>query len=222
MKPVNFLPEQFVRQRAARRRRSQHIVLVAAVAVGLVGWWLTGAAQVEILREQAQTLQDQVEDAHGQLSEVNILRQKRADLIQQVRIQRELAQPIQHAQVLSMLGRAMPPAVGATEMLVLAQRNPLKQAPPPGTKARRAREVKPLEPEKLKIELTGLSPSDEQVANFMANLAQEPVFSNVKLLYSRPVTVGRLIGREFRLEMEVMLDRDYRPATPTEVAHVDR
>jgi hypothetical protein len=61
------------------------------------------------------------------------------------------------------------------------------------------------------------------VADFVGRLSDYPLFSNVKMLYSRAVVAGELQAREFRIELEVPLDRDYRMAAAPrlEVAHAD-
>ncbi len=56
----------------------------------------------------------------------------------------------------------------------------------------------------------GLAPTDMEIADFVGRLSSYPLFTNVKMDYSRAVQVKELKAREFHVQFEVPLDRDYK------------
>lgn len=109
---------------------------------------------------------------------------------------------------------------------MVARREALPTASSKTAKPAHAAAIKPTpSDEALLIEFSGLAPNDVEVANLVGALSDNPAFSGVKMLYSRSVTTRGVIGREFRMEMQVPLDRDYRldgdgrKAKTQEVAH---
>jgi hypothetical protein len=68
--------------------------------------------------------------------------------------------------------------------------------------------------------MTGLAPSDVEVADFVGRLSDSPLFTSVKMGYSRAAQAGKLRARQFSIDLEVPLDREYRPAGK-EVADAD-
>jgi hypothetical protein len=61
------------------------------------------------------------------------------------------------------------------------------------------------------IQVEGRAPSNVEIADFVAALAESGLFGNVKMVQSRQIEQGRLLVREFRLTMRVPLDVDYQP-----------
>ncbi len=226
MREINFLPETFVRHRAARKRRYGHVVILAMTVGVLVSWWFAERKSLNFVRAEEMQLQQAVGQAQTELTLVHKLNTEKKLLMHQDRIRRELAQPISHTSVVELLGQAMPNSIAVTEMTVVARRAPLKTAAE--AKATRSnagsRTVRdqPVE-EALLIEFSGLAPNDVEIANLVGALSDHAVFANVKMLYSRSVTTRGVIGREFRMEMQVPLDCDYRPRKEVkqEVAHAD-
>lgn len=219
MNEVNFLPETVTRQRAARKRRFGH-VLIAAAMLGLLGaWWSAARARLESDRRAAAVFEQRVREEENKLDRVNLLREEHKQLVHQDRIQRELAQSISHSSLLDFIASSLPPSVAITDMTIVARRPPMRTA---RTDARSTGNSRG-EGESLLIEFTGLAANDVEIANLVGALSNHAVFTQVKMLYSRSVTTRGVIGREFRIEMQVPLDRDYRPVATrsTEVAHAD-
>jgi hypothetical protein len=229
MNEINFLPETFVRHRAAKKRRYGHVVILAMTIGVLASWWLAESRKLTQLRAEEMRLQQQVGQVQNKQASYRQYQAERTLLLDQDRIRRELAQPISHTAVVEMIGHMMPPSIAMTEMTVVSRRAPLRT----GADAKAARTTSGARnaprsasaDETLLIEFSGLAPNDGEIANLVGALSDHNVFSNVKMLYSRSVTTRGVIGREFRMEMQVPLDREYRPRQlagqpqPQEVAH---
>lgn len=223
MNDINFLPETVVRHRAAKKRRYSHAVIAAAVAGVLASWWYVEKQTLGSLRELEEHLEQQVGRAQSDLGEAEKLKAERKLLAHQDRIRRELAQPIGHTVVVEMIGAAMPESILMTDLTMVARRAPMLTAAeakaaknPTGRGGRVPGKPQAVE-EALLVEFSGLAPNDVEIANLVGALSEHTVFTNVKMLYSRSVTTRGVIGREFRMEMLVPLDRDYRPRKSNDV-----
>lgn len=227
MNEINFLPETFVRNRAAKKRRFGHVGIAVMVVAVLASWWFVEQRTLESIRSMELSLQRQVSQAQSELTEVQKLQAVKKVLVHQDRIRRELAQPISHTTLMEMIGQAMSSSITMTDLTMVARRAPLRAPGDAKVVKTNASTRSPAIEEMLLIEFSGLAPNDVEIANLVGALSKHVVFSNVKMLYSRSVTTRGVIGREFRMEMQVPLDRDYRPhkdttlVKPQEVAHAN-
>mgnify|MGYP005844823809 CR=1 FL=1 len=226
MNQVNFLPETFVRTRAAKKRRFGHVGIAAMVAAVLGSWWYVENSTLSAIRDLEHQLEAQVGQARTELTQVQQLTAQRKVLMHQDQIRRQLAQPVSHTHVIEMIGQVMPRSITMIDLTMVARRDALPAAATKTAKPGNAVAVKTTpSDEALLIEFSGLAPNDVEVANLVGALSDNPAFTGVKMLYSRSVTTRGVIGREFRMELQVPLDRDYRPhgdgpkAKTQEVAH---
>ncbi len=229
---VDFLPQTFVAEQLRRQRAWRQGALIAMVAAGMVGWFFLARVHLRERAVYARAVQEELNANRNRVTEMSKLQGQRVLLLHQVKVQRELAQPVNHTTVLATLGSLMPESLAMTGMTVKTLRPTPAAAttgpqPSPGTK-------KPAvsEPDLIRLEVRGLSPSDVEVANFVGRLTEVELFSNVKMHYSRAATVRGYSVREFAVELEVALDRDYQEPMPapatrhpspltSEVAHAD-
>jgi hypothetical protein len=70
----------------------------------------------------------------------------------------------------------------------------------------------------VSLQLIGLAPTDADVADFMAALAECPMFVNLNLAYSEEVTVEDQPMRKFRVEMMLNQGLDMEAYEPQRVA----
>jgi hypothetical protein len=229
---INFLPKSYLQaqERYARMWREGMVVILAGAL--LVGWYLYELAQTQVLNQQVIQAKADVQKVQDQITLFRKLQLERKGLIRQLRVHRELTQPLAHTAVLGAIGQIMPTSIGLTDMSITTlPPQPPKPAPPEkrksGSGGSPAKADKKAEEEALtmpkvpplRIELIGLAPNDVEIADFMARLSDHVLFTDVKLLYSKPVETQDLIAREFRIDMQVPLDREYRePEAQTESA----
>ncbi|MEE9212495.1 MAG: PilN domain-containing protein [Phycisphaeraceae bacterium] len=218
MNQVNFLPETFVTDQARMSRIYRQIALIIGVAVCMVGYMTTSRSHLASVETYADNLETEVAAAKQQMNELTKLQQRYQGLTHQLRIQRELALPLRHSQIVATLGQQMPESIALTDLRIDSHL--------PATRGKYARalaaspnsvvpaEYKPV----LELEMTGLAASDLDIANFVGALSDHPLFSDVKMHFSRTIRAGDLIGRQFRLSMQVRLDCDYKPTSQRPVS----
>jgi Tfp pilus assembly protein PilN len=61
----------------------------------------------------------------------------------------------------------------------------------------------------LAIEISGVAPSDAEVASMVSGLEDHPLFAAVKLEFARSRDMDEALFREFRLRCEIDLSRQY-------------
>jgi len=213
---INFLPESFLRHRRRQQRRPIEFAVIIATAALLVVCWLYFSGPDAALALQAEQLDKKIE-RHNQLeAEKQRLEQQRAQLTRKLLIARETYQPIQTTQVLARLSELTPEPVRFVRFELFAQR-PEPEAAPNG-EAENKRQVRsrgqtqqdtPREPNRMRISLSGLAPTDDEIVALIEQLERDPVFSKVTLRNSRMTKTKTHFAREFSLELEIDLDRRF-------------
>lgn len=222
MNQINFLPESFRRvQRRHQRRPFEFAVILATLAV-LVVLRLTMAGPDQTLAQKAQELDQQLDRVAQTHAEEDRLKAERSRLTEDLLIARETYQPISTTQVLSRLSTLTPQPVRLVSLKLSAERpapQPLEQA---GHASKKKKVVKSAgakqattqrEPNRMRIELVGLAPTDDEIVQLIRRLEQDPVFSEVSLRNSKMTTNKTHFVREFRLDLEIDLDRRFVPVS---------
>ena len=229
MNQINFLPQSFIRQRLRKRRVYREAVLVAVVALAMIGWFASRRHQLSGLETYANAVHAESLAARKQVMEMAKLRDHHKRLTHQVRIQRELAASLDYTQVLATVAELMPQSM---TLSALSMNSP---QPSPrvltGDSKSAGKSSSSNASNYLIVQLVGFAPSDVDIANFVGLLADHPLFVNVKMMFSRSAQINTLLAREFRIEMQLPPNRDSRPATtqqasaqdshPGEITHAD-
>jgi Tfp pilus assembly protein PilN len=217
MNQINFLPPGYVDNRARHQQWWRQMLLILALLAG-VGVWYTVSKQRQTKLEQlAAMLETQTLAASEQSKQYQALREQESRLNQRLRVQQQLALPVTHTQVLATLSRLMPPPLTLQHLAITCPRATPQS---PGAAARSNGGGMAAGLGAMRVTLTGLSPDDGEVANFVGHLTEHVLFSDVKLNFTRPVEINGLTVREFEVEMQLLLEREFLPPKQ-EVAHAN-
>jgi hypothetical protein len=227
MNEINFLPSSFAAGQKRQVRIYREVTWVAATLVVILGWFASSRGGLNDLRDYAEAARAEAAAAKERKVERDKLEAEQVTLTKQVRIQRELVPPLKATQVVAVVQHLLPPRASLRSLTLIGKRPTPAVAPAKrdqGDRPRKGAAAAVEEP--LQIELIGIAPADGDIAEFVGNLSNHALFKDVKLVFSRSTTLGDLIAREFRVELTVPMDRDYRPATEpgvqaAEVAHAD-
>jgi Tfp pilus assembly protein PilN len=222
---INFLPDRFLREQKRKSRVWREAGLVAAVAFVLVAWYGVMHGQVAGAERLLQARQDELAAANQQTTEMVRLQQEYTRLSHQSQIQERLCLPVAYTQVIAALSKLMPASLTMTR-LAMTSESPGPTVAPRKSGTASAKSTAPPAPQparSMMLEVTGFSPTDMDVANFVGRLSDYPLFANVKMRYSRTHRVDEAPARQFRIELEVPLDRRYTagPKPPEELAHAN-
>jgi len=227
--PINFLPESYRRRQRERVRNARQCVLVVVLGGVLTLWWVFQAGQTGAERREAHRLESQVRAARQQMSEVVKLRREYKTLRHRVRVQRLLAQPLRHTEILATLGRLMPESVALLELEVETVRPDADVLDPPEQDAtdsgdEQSKTAQRDEPHEVRLQLAAMAPDDMTVANMLTALKRHKLFSEVAMHYSRESERQGVIGRQCRIAVVVDLDRRFERSDDSaarEAGHAD-
>ena len=199
METIDFLPERIKAQRQRRRRWVRLAYLLVSCAVILAAYGI--AQQVRFLRakERLNSLSDRAANVQQQVAMLGTLQQQYADLMIKKRIDEQLGSRADALDVLAELGRLMPEsvAVGSLELKTVELRTTVRPALARGASA--AGRPEDFVEKRVRLEMTGLAPSDVEVANFIAQLSASPLFEDVNMGYSKNTEIQDRSAREFRI-----------------------
>jgi len=215
MNSINFLPPSYFNGQRRRARLFCEAAFVAVVAVVLVVAHVIGDSGMLEQRDYAAQIKAEGTALQRQFKELAVLQEEHRKLSGQLQVHQQVTLPVSFTHVLAAVSNLAPSSIALVDVR-LETKPPVPAAAKvlddsKGKKASKARTVpvatKGADP--LRIELTALSPDDGRIADFVGALAESPLFTNVKLLFSRSSELDGVVSRRFRVTMEVRLDRQY-------------
>jgi len=215
---INFLPESFLKRHQRKRRIMREIGLVVVVVICLFVWISATSSRAIGLKNYVEAKTQELEAAEAQLVELSRLKKQMAGLNQQIDLHRRLSLPVTHTSLLAAIGESMPDDIALTRVEMTTPTPKPTNKPKKTSKSKKSVKSKreqtkaePKEPRLMKFEMTGLSPSDLMVANFVGRLSEHVLFHNVKMKYTRSTRVGEVTARKFGIELTVDLNQQYMP-----------
>ncbi|MFP4144369.1 MAG: PilN domain-containing protein [Phycisphaeraceae bacterium] len=236
-KDMNFLPEDYLEKRAARRTNVFCLGLFALMLMGVGGGYYVYAQQDESVRETQQAVNVRFEEAAQRIEQLQELQSRKATMMRKARITSVLVERVPRSLILSQLINHMPQTLSLTSTEMKTEVVQQARRPRTSLQAEQQRLAKqeaqkegqppPVElPEtRVTMVLEGLAPTDLEVSQFIGALSGHEMFHDVNLIYSREPgrspygekSNDRQV-REFRLELAVTQELDLQHLEPTRVA----
>ena len=209
----NFLPESFLHAQTRRRIIVRSGLVLVLIVLSTSAYYITCMRQLAVLERRLGELKMHDEGAGQRNSELTKLQTQQKELLALVKVCQTLTPPLDTTLILAAMDKLMPSSMGLTNFSMTS--SPIQPTPVPAkgdrSKSRRrasaAAEQPGLPP--VKLELTGVAPSDVVVARFVNDLSEHILFDRVKLIFSRSMDDSDLGAREFSIEVEIPLDRRY-------------
>lgn len=207
--PINFLPGWYANRAASRRRRQRQLALGGVMILALAWAWLGMRSTAADVAQHRAALEQRELAAQAQAVQLAELQGQRQQLAEQAARYDRFARPVDLHRINDALSSLTPRSIflrGLSSELV--SRKPKSADRAVTVAGGGAPEV---EPERfLLIELEGTAPSNLQIANYVARLSSTPLFRNVQMIHAKQGEIGRAVTRQFKITMEVPLDRRYR------------
>jgi len=209
MEYMDFLPERIRIQRARRRSLVRQAYLLGAclLALGILAYVRQGmisSAKGELARTS-----DRVANVNRQLVMRGELERQQADLMIKKRIDDHLGSRVYALDVLAELERTLPQSIFLTNLAMEAVeiRIPIKPAEQDSNQAVAAGN-QPQDKEKvvkrIRLSVTGLAPTDVDLADFIAQMSAARLFEDVSMGYAKNVEFRGRTVREFQASCYVV------------------
>jgi len=205
---VDFLPERVLVGRAMRARVIRQGYLLGIMVAALAG--LTYFNQERIGRAEAQmiSLDNQSSNMTTQVETMYKLQRQLSDLMIKQRIDNRLGSRVNGMDILGELGRILPVSMTLTSLELDAKQMTVKLKPAAGVatvaNSRGAGKNRQRTINRLKLTITGLSPSNVDVANFIADLSASQLFEDVDMGYAKNIVFREKPAKEFQVSCYVV------------------
>lgn len=203
MKVIDFLPNDYLRRRQARRAN----LVCAAIGGGsvlimgaVVGLLITQAVGVAHMRD---VVDRKYQEASRQIQQMKDLESRKAGLLRKVELSASLLERVPRSYILARLTNNLPGHASLTTltMSVVEQEQVVAQAPGEGDNSdqnpaqakkgpqSKGRSISKKGPQKIKVKrvqftLGGLATTDVEVADYITRLSNDPLFEKVDLKFS--------------------------------------
>jgi len=208
MEEIDFLPDRIKAQRSRRHRLAVQGYLMAICLAGLVALAYVFHVRVETARGELSMLEGREAAMKQQLAIKESLERELADLMIKRRIEERLGRRVGTLDVLVELQRVMPKSMALTRLNmetvevavpVRAVGENRSNRPVADGAATKQQVVK-----RVRLTLTGMAPTDVDVANFIGQLAGSRLFEDVNMGYARNVTFRSRGARQFQVSCHVI------------------
>ncbi|MCP4709844.1 MAG: hypothetical protein GY869_14570 [Planctomycetes bacterium] len=221
MKKVNFLPEDYMEKKAQRRTNVVCLGLFVVVMAGVGSGFVVTERRQRMVNDRMGTINKEMQQASASLQQLKTLEAKREEMMKKASISASLMEPVPRSLLLATVTNDLPVGVSLTEFKMTSKdaskqgatytrgsRSRNKKAPVVKGKADKEKEVVTPKKWETTIEITGLAPTDMQVAQLISQLNKFRLFKEVNLVYSEEHEEGDEVLREYKLV--VILDPEER------------
>lgn len=221
----SFLPEDYLEKRAQRRTNFISLTLFVIVMAGVFGaYYVTNQQRNEVAKHLSE-VNEQFVYAAQQLDQYEKLQARREEMVRKAQVTGTLLERVPRSVLLAELINSMPPNLSLLDLKV--DTKVISRAPRPTTAMEKAKNKKNKSKEsdsefhapetEVNIVLTGVAPTDVQVAQFMTTLGQNEMFTDQHLGFSEETTIQKLNMRKFRVDIQLSPDMDVQTHKPTMV-----
>lgn len=218
MADMSFLPEDYIEKRAQRRTNFICVTLFIIVMSAVVAAYFVSDEQRREVRDQWTDVNRRVAEAGRLLEQLDELQKRKDQMVRKAKITGTLVERVPRTLILSQVINNMPATLSLFEFEL---ETTVVQAPTQAkTKLQKAKakakakskdddETLP-EPDKTRvvISIEGVARTDVEVAQFMTDLKNLPLFSSVNLGFSEEIKIQDEPMRKFKIQAVVNQDLD--------------
>jgi len=215
---INFVPDDYVQSNESRRTNWMCLILFAVVMVGLGGSFVTIKIRQRGCRAKEELVNARMAQIQEAIKQFEELQTKRKTMMKAALTTAELLEPVPRSILLASFTNNLPPGVSLLK-LTLIQKEPAQSGQSAGgptnkyqaaqaEKAAAAAQPK-MSREKLLetyMEISGMAPSDLQVAAYIERLSNSSLLDNVALVESKEYKIEDTTFRQFKLTAMLKAD----------------
>jgi Tfp pilus assembly protein PilN len=210
MQSVDFLPDDIRQRRERRRRLVNQVNLLAICALALALLAVLRQDRIQEARGQLAMLTERTGRAAEQINLLDELHRQQSELALKKQVDEDMGSCVSALDVLAVVTHLTPENVALRSLeleTVEVVEEPAEQG---GTNESDKPQValgaerEPVKVRRLQLRITGLAPSDVDVANFIASLAGNPLLEDITMGYARDVKFRQRRAREFLVSCYVV------------------
>lgn len=238
----SFLPEDYVEQRAERRMVVIGVTLFVIIMGAVVAAFFVTNRQWSTLRTKQTKINTAYSAVAERIDELTALEHQMQLIDQKAAITAALIEPVPRSILLAELINYMPDEVSLDSFELKSTRIKNRHSKSPGgkskvrslssakagaaqktTKAEDAQK-RPVQAPKFIVSLVliGLAPSDIQVSEYIRNLNQTKMLTEVELKFTREVKLNNRTLRQFRIEAKLAPNADVKSFEPLRESRIKR
>ncbi len=239
----SFLPEDYLQKKAERRAIAISLFLFLVVGIGIVGaffvtyrqWWLVKTTVEEVNRDFA--------SESKKIDQLKVLEAQRDELKEKADVTLALVERVPRSILMAELINRMPKQLTLTEFSLKSKRimeapkvvkqtsaiaGPQTLAAIKASQSSTAGAPKPVDAPKplpprfdFRLELVGLSATDDDVADYYQRLVACPLLDHVDMIFSSDIVIDEVSMRKFRIEASIKHTADARTIEPLHVPRMN-
>jgi len=205
---VDFMPEDYLEKKAQRRTNIVCLFLFLVVVAGVGGGFLYTEREQSSLKEKVAKVNGEMLQANEALKQLDTLEEKKTEMATKAAISAMLMEPVPRSLLLATITNCLPARVSLIEYALVSKEviNNTPQVRSRNKKARTQNTEKKSEADafvppqmETKIELTGIAPTDLEVAKLISNLNESSLFAQVNLQMSEEYEYADETVRRYKL-----------------------
>jgi Tfp pilus assembly protein PilN len=205
MRELEFLPDWYPRIRRRKRFVVLHGWLTVVVAVGLCLWMLLARRNVQHAQAALNSISSEMVQTQSEQRQLDEQLAIKKELLVKEQIVAQLGFPMEMSRLLRALDSVMPKEMSLLEASFETQEQLVGPSGPAA--ARATPETEPAVDRKLKVRLVGVSPTDVDLANFLAGLNSYSFFKQVSLGKASDKSDSGHLMREFEVTFLIDLNQ---------------
>jgi len=214
MREPEFLPAWYAKLRRRKRLLKLQACMTLVLAAGLGLWSVLVHYNVGVARASLVQIGGQMAETQVELARLENLLSLQKQLQEQDKVLARLGLHVDSARMLAALKTSMPAEMSLIESNVQIEEKPAvagslaSAVKLTGTKAKAGETALPELDRRMRVKLLGVTPTDVDVATFLARLQATPYFQQVALSYARDRADNGYLMREFEVTFSLSLNDD--------------
>jgi len=210
MSKIDFLPNDYLQQRNSSRANFLYLVLLAAVMAGICITFLIIKVRQRSVQKELTAITASMSKAREQMELVEQLQAKGKGLMRTASITTGLPDLVPRTIILACLTNNLPDGVSLLELKMtdkevvpveVKEKSKSQYAAASEALSKSAKtDSVPVKVVDTNIEITGVAPSDIEVAKYIAKIGNSFLFDSVGLVESKEYVVDEITFRRFKLQ----------------------
>lgn len=206
---INFVPDDYVQSNESRRTNLLYLVLLLVVMAGLGGSFFTIKLCQRAFSTKENIVNAKIAKIQQSIAQFEQLQAKRKEMMKAALTTAQLLEPVPKSILLASLTNNLPAGVSLLQLKIVQKEVKKASQPEPANKYQAAQADKAsnqtntslIKEQSLEvnIDISGMAPSDLQVAAYIERLSKSNLLQNVALVESKEYKIDDATYRQFKL-----------------------